>query len=85
MTDPHGICVQARHGPCTVCGAACGQPCHGTPAHPHCPPGAVHLCRACLAAHDGLITYGDAKSVMHGNGRATFFGWDLVLDPAEAS
>lgn len=70
MTTVHGICVQARHEPCTVCHAAPEQPCHAD----RC---AVHLCRICLAATDGLITYGDAASVMYG---PVFAGWSLVLD-----
>jgi hypothetical protein len=66
----HGICVQARHEPCAVCHAAPEQPCSaGRPG--------VHLCRVCRAAHDGLITYGDAASVMYGT---VFAGWSLVPD-----
>lgn len=66
----HGMCAQARHRPCTCCGAAPEQPC--TADHP-----GVHLCRICLAAHDGLITYGDAASVISDDG---FAGWVLILD-----
>jgi len=66
----HGMCAQARHRPCTCCGAAPEQPCTG-----HAP--GVHLCRICLAAHDGLITYGDAASIMRED---VFAGWTLILD-----
>ena len=68
----HGICQQARHEPCTVCHAAPGQPCKAD----RC---GVHLCRVCLAAQEGLITYGDAASVMYGD---VFAGWSLVPDAA---
>jgi hypothetical protein len=66
----HGMCTQARHRPCTCCGAQPEQPCTGRA------PG-VHLCRICLAAQDGLITYRDAASVISDDG---FAGWVLILD-----
>jgi hypothetical protein len=66
----HPMCVQARHRPCTYCHAEPEQPCEG-----HAP--GVHLCRICLAAHDGLITYRDAASVISDDG---FAGWTLILD-----
>jgi len=73
----HGICEQARHEPCTVCGAQPEQPC----AAGHAP--GVHLCRICKAAHDGLITLSDAASVMHD--QDVFAGWSLVPDPGAAA
>ena len=67
----HGICEVARRGePCSVCHILAGQ---------SCPGGGVHLCRICLAAHDGLITMLDAASVMHD--ADVFTGASLVLDP----
>ena len=66
----HGICQQALHEPCTVCHAAPERPCSAHRA-------GVHLCRVCKAAQDGLITYGDAASVMYGD---VFAGWSLVPD-----
>ena len=73
MISIHGICEVARRGePCTVCHVLAGQPCagHGT-----------HLCRICLAAHDGLLTYRDAASVMHD--MDVYTGAALIFD-AEA-
>ena len=85
--NQHGIVVQGRHEPCTVCGARPECHCTGTPEHPEADdhPGCVHLCRPCLAAKHGALTYADAASVMHGDGTARFAGWDLVFDTAAAS
>ena len=67
----HGIITQARQEPCTVCHVRPPRLCC-------CCPDGVHLCRACRAAGDGLITYGDLASVMRDEG--VFDGRTLLLE-----
>ena len=67
----HGIVTQARLEPCTACHAC-------PPGLCQCDPDAVHLCRACRAALDGLITMRDLASVMSDAG--VFSGRSLLLD-----
>jgi hypothetical protein len=87
--NAHGICEQGRHEPCNTCGAQCEQPCHGTPDHPREEPGAVHLCRICLAAHHQRITKRDAVSMITEtvteDEDGLFAGWSLILDPETAA
>jgi hypothetical protein len=70
----HGICVQARHEPCTYCKAKEEQPC--TAGRP-----GVHFCRVCRTWLAGRITYRDEISVAPGG---VFDGRLLVLDPEVA-
>jgi hypothetical protein len=69
IAAPHGMCVQARHEPCSYCPAAPEQYCDG-----HC----VHLCRICLATQHGAITYRETGALMRRLG--VFAGWTLILD-----
>lgn len=73
--NTHGICVQARHEPCTVCHAHPGQACVA-----RCP--GVHVCRVCLAAHHQRITMRDEVSVLHD--RDVYTGADFILDEVSA-
>jgi len=71
VISQQGMCAQARHEPCTHCHAAPGQPC---PGH------GVHLCRICLAAEHGAITYRETGALMRDLG--VFTGWTLIPDRA---
>jgi len=71
VISQRGMCVQARHEPCSYCHAAPEQPC---PGH------GVHLCRICLATEHGAITYRDTGALMSRLG--VFTGWTLIPDAA---
>jgi hypothetical protein len=73
--NAHAMCQAARaHEDCAVC--------HATKTHPCDCPGAVHLCRIALAAHEGHITMRDFAAVIHD--ADVFTGASLVLDEVSA-